>query len=73
MEIFLVALYCVQNILISSLAVNSVMFHFSRFIIIEVPAALFEHDYGAISKVHVYRWVSVCINGDTELAGHCVK
>ena len=52
----LFVIYCVQKSPISNLSVGSFMFHVSFFIITEAPAALFEHDAGAVVKVHIDSW-----------------
>ena len=56
MEVFLVDIYCVQDILISNLSVSNVMFHVSFVKIIESSAAFIEYDHGAVVKVHIYGW-----------------
>ena len=56
LEVFLVDIYCVQDILISNLSVSNVMFHVSFVKIIESSAAFIEYDHGAVVKVHIYGW-----------------
>ena len=56
-EVCLVDLYCVQKSVASNLAVDNVMFHVSRVIMIESYASFIEHDNGEIVEVNIDSWV----------------
>ena len=56
MEICLFVLYCARKSIISNLSVSTFMFHVSCVILIESPAALFEHDAGTVFEVHIDSW-----------------
>ena len=56
-EVFLVAIYCVQECEIINLDINNVMLHISCVKIIDYSTAFIEYDNGAILVVYIYGWV----------------